>query len=323
MGFNVLNSESKSFGVTPKTHSHNACLDQVAYADYLILIIGGRRGGNFIGTEKTITNEEFSLAQKHGIPVIAFVMKSVYSQIATYKKNPTADFSHVVDDKRIFDFISYVASGHEDNWIHEYSCANDIQDILTTQFAYYLKLFSQSLRPQKDKSKVRKKGTVVDFPSNLTVLDNKYKDDQDILVAEKNGLRIVHRVISKIVASETPDASKEEKLKSIWLIARYGEFSHESMRIKADKFKDYAWSTTKGKRVFTQLEAFGILCRYEEDYDKSDVAHLFIIMSFAKVKDPEFAVSALYEYVKTLLKKNSEEEALELFKRADMRLYSS
>jgi hypothetical protein len=119
--FEVLNSQLKNFGVTPRKHSHSACLDQVNNSDYLILIIGTRRGGTFIGSELSITNEEYNLAAKKDIPTIAFVNRRVEEAIPLYKKNPRADFSTVVDDKRVFDFIEIIKSNAEDNWLHPFS----------------------------------------------------------------------------------------------------------------------------------------------------------------------------------------------------------
>ena len=63
-GFHVINSENKSFGVTPGLHSHSACLAEVSTADYLLLLIGRRHGGTFIGSTSSITNEEYRAALK-------------------------------------------------------------------------------------------------------------------------------------------------------------------------------------------------------------------------------------------------------------------
>src|SRR5579863_3917521 len=78
-GFEVLNSQTGRFGVKPKVHSHDACLEMIPNADYVVLIIGGRRGGNYIGSDKSITNEEVKLAKKLDRPVFAFVEKKVES----------------------------------------------------------------------------------------------------------------------------------------------------------------------------------------------------------------------------------------------------
>src|ERR1035437_5142247 len=77
LGHEPLLSDTLTFGVTPKRHSHQACLDQVDNADYFILIVGGRRGGTYIGSERSITNEEYRRAMKRGIPVITFVSDDV------------------------------------------------------------------------------------------------------------------------------------------------------------------------------------------------------------------------------------------------------
>lgn len=319
-GFAVLNSESKKFGVTPKSHSHDACLDQVKYADYLVLIIGGRRGGNYIGSESSITNEEFHLAQKLGIPVLAFVDKAVYGQLRTYRKNPQADFSHVVDDVRIFDFVSYVASGHEDNWLHEFTSAVDIEETLRAQFAYYLKLFSESMRPGA-KPEADEKVAAVAFPAKLDNIPSEYTGQEEI-TEFRDGLFKVHSILSSILSSATNRSSKEEKLKTLWILARYGEFNGSCIKLNADIFRDYAWGTTKGRRVFNQLEEFGVSCSYESDYDKNDEPANFVYITVTGVENSEFALSALQELVSALLDKNDEKAALELFKRADVRVFS-
>jgi hypothetical protein len=51
------------------------------------------------------------------IPIIAFVKRDVNDARPLYKKNAGTDFSHVVDDVRIFDFIDLVSSQSENNWI--------------------------------------------------------------------------------------------------------------------------------------------------------------------------------------------------------------
>ena len=68
LGHEPLLSDSPSFGVSLGKHSHVACLDQVENSEYLVLLIGGRRGGTFVGSEKSITNEEYRHALKKYIP---------------------------------------------------------------------------------------------------------------------------------------------------------------------------------------------------------------------------------------------------------------
>src|SRR5579885_3525654 len=85
-GFEVLNSQSGKFGVKPRVHSHDACLAMMENADYVVLIIGGRRGGTYVGSEQSITNEEIKAAQKLERPIFAFLDKKVDALRHVYRK---------------------------------------------------------------------------------------------------------------------------------------------------------------------------------------------------------------------------------------------
>jgi hypothetical protein len=322
LGFEVLNSESGTFGVTPKKHSHNACLDQVANADYLVLIIGGRRGGTFVGSTKAITNEEFREAQKRSIPVIAFVDRRVNALLPTYRKNPKADFTDVVDDVRVFDFIAYVMSGHEDNWLHEYGSATDIQNTLRAQFAYYLYLYSRSLRPSDHKNESNQVQVAVPFPSDLSGVDRLHGKDIDAATGERAGLRSIYEILAKIIGSKTAESAKQEKLKVLWLLGLSGENRGSVLRMPEPEFKDNAWGTSRGKRVNQQLLPFGVGCEYDVDSDGKGGEQYYFRLWLPDVEDSEEALGALQTYVSTLVKTYGEDDGLELFKRADMRVFS-
>jgi hypothetical protein len=319
--FEVLNSQLKNFGVSPKKHSHTACLDQVENADFLLVIIGKRRGGTFVGSEKSITNEEYNLAVKRGIPIIVCVDKQVDDTMLLYKKNPTANFKGVVDDVRIFHFVEYIKSASEDNWVFQYNNVNDIKDILRSQFSYYLLLFSKSLLKDlaKEKKADSSKLTFVKFPSNLDKIKSK-KFNQEEETAFRNGIKELHKVLASILSSSGMNNNKEEKLKAIWVIAKYGKINWDvtGLEIDNDVFKDYAWSTTKGKRVANQLKPLGI--NYEYDYDEDD-GKTTIKLDF-KEEDEDCQIAyALHTVVTDLLKKYDDDEAYELFKKLDFRLY--
>lgn len=320
--FEVMNSQLKNFGVTPQRHSHTACLDQVNNADYLILIIGRRRGGTYIGSEKSITNEEYNLGVKKGIPIVIFVDREVETAIPLYKKNPTADFSGVVDDKRIFHFIEYIRSNSEDNWLHTYSNIKDIKDTLKAQFSYYLLLFSQGLvkSVQKEKKAESSKLAFVKFPSNLDKLKKK-KLGQDAETSLKNGFKDLHKIISAILTSAGKDDNKIEKLKALWVIAKHGKVSWygKALNIDNDLFKDYAWSTSRGNRVFKQMEPYGIIGRYEQDEDTGKIT---ILLRFDNEDEDREIAYALSTFVEDLIKKYGADDGYELFKKADMRIYT-
>lgn len=318
--FEVLNSQLKNFGVSPGLHSHTVCLEQVNYADFFILIIGKRRGGTYIGTEQSITNEEYKLAVKRGIPIMVFVDKVVETIMPMYKKSPTADMSNYVDDVRIFHFVEYIKSSSSNNWIFPYENVNDIKDTVVAQLSFYLLLFSQSLIKQKSKEKNvdSSKLSFVEFPSNVDEIANK-KMEQDEETAFRNGLKELHSILKRILSSEGNNENKLEKIKVLWIIAKYGELSWdwESFEIDNNLFKDYAWSTTKGKRVFTQLEIFGAKGEYDID---EDIGKMTIRLNFDKQSEDCHIAHALKVVVADLIQKYSE-DALEVFQKADLRMY--
>tara|TARA_B100000949_G_C14241865_1_gene433932 strand:+ start:157 stop:1215 length:1059 start_codon:yes stop_codon:yes gene_type:complete len=320
--FEVLNSQLKNFGVTPGKHSHTACLEQVENADFFIVIIGGRRGGTFIGSEKSITNEEYSLAVKKGVPIIVFVNQRVNEILPLYKKNATLNFSDVVEDKRVFHFIEYIKASSEDNWIFQFQNVNDIKDTIKAQLAYYLFLFSQNCKKStsKEKSVDSSKLAFVQFPSNMNGLSEKDFDQEQETVL-RNGMRELHRTIVNVLSSEGKNDNKYEKIKVLWVFAKYGDLTsdYESIEIDNDLFKDYAWSTTKGKRVSSQCRAMGINYVYDE-YDEYD-GTLTIRLSFDKESEDCQMVYALKTVVDDLIKKFGSDDALELFKKADFRMY--
>lgn len=256
-GFIVINSEKSTFGVKPKMHSHSASLEQVNSADYLLLIIGKRRGGTFIASEKSITNEEYNRAIQIGLPIIIFIDKAVRDAIPYYKKNPSSDLSHVVDDTRIFDFVEYINASAYDNWMFTFESIQDIKTTLQSQFAYYLKLFSENIKAKHDKTKSKELNNeeVASFPPNFDFLKT-LKYDQSEITFLINGLRELYNIMTDILKSQTQKDTKLEKLKCLWVIARHGELQEDRIYIEINTFKQFAWSTYRGKRVFLTNEIF-------------------------------------------------------------------
>jgi hypothetical protein len=201
LGHEPLRSDSPSFGVSLGKHSHNACLEQVANSDYLLLLIGGRRGGTFVGSEKSITNEEYRHALKKHIPVISFVKKEVYDALRLYKKNPTGDFTQVADDNRIFDFIELVSSQSENNWIKTFNTAEDIKQALTDQFAYIaLEYSKQLIRQRSPAASTEDTREIVPFPAQMAkVVDT---DDASAAAHTIAAMKKLHKIIKNIATSK-------------------------------------------------------------------------------------------------------------------------
>jgi len=315
LGHEPIRSDTVEFGVSLGKHSHEACLDQVDNCDYLILLIGGRHGGTFVGSEKSITNEEYRRALKKRKPIITFVKREVELARRMYKKNPKGDFSGVVDDVRVFDFIDLVTSQSENNWIKMFDDVEDIKRALTDQFAYIALEYSKALIASREpKSSTKDKPEVVRFPVQLGAIAD--SDDSAEAATTITGLRELHKVLSGIIKS--PAAGKEEKLKLLWVMGKYGNIGHgPSITISNDRLKQYAWSTTKGQRVFNQIRDFGV----NGNYDGDDEGDAYAAMRFDSDSDDGMVANALQRYVADLEAKFAD-DGLDVFKKADMTLYA-
>jgi len=138
MGYRCLASEMNSFPTDPDADTAENCRRRVEQeADVLVLVIGGRYGAIPKDREKSVTNLEYLIARAKGIPIFAFVKSEVLAVLSTWKANPGADFKSVVDDPRVFEFISLVRETHS-VWTHQFTVAQDITDCLREQFAYQM-----------------------------------------------------------------------------------------------------------------------------------------------------------------------------------------
>jgi hypothetical protein len=88
--------------------------------------------------------------------------------------------------------------------------------------------------------------------------------------------------------------------------------------IDNDVFKQFAWSTNRGQRVFNQMKTFGIKGEYD-----SDEPSLSIYLSFNKENEDSSLSWALEEYVQALMDKHGEDDGLEIFCQADMHIFAS
>ena len=105
-GFDTILSEFNSFPVDPCVGTFENCLNNVdKCADIFILIIGTRYG--YVTDQgKSITNLEYLHAKAKGIPIFIFVSKQLYNNLPLWKSNKDGDFSSVVDNPKIFEFVS-------------------------------------------------------------------------------------------------------------------------------------------------------------------------------------------------------------------------
>jgi hypothetical protein len=316
-GFEVLNSQNNKFGVKPKVHSHDSCLAMMENADYVVLIIGGRRGGTYIGSEQSITNEEIKAAQRLERPIFAFLDRRVDSLRQAYRKNPTADFKPTVSDNRVFDFIDYIASGHDDNWLHLFDNVTDIKEVLRNQFAYILLLYSQALRRKVAKA-APERGQVVGFPTSL---DGVPGDSEQERTLARAGLRQVYNSLKRVLSADVKDSVKQEQMKSIWVISRHGVADDTRIRMNEDRFKASAWGRHRGERVFAQMTGCGI--NGEFDFDEDDGRGFGTVeIAFDAGRVDNMPAEALKSWVDALIERYGAEEGFDMFKRLDMRIFA-
>ena len=137
LGHIPVMSENKDFPVNPLASTQDNCIEAVKNeADIFILVIGNRYGYK-LESGQSITNLEFLTAVQKGIPIYTFTLKSIIHILPLWKKNPTSDFSEYVDDIKVFEFIEDVRS-KKGLWNFEFESAQDILDILRSQFSILL-----------------------------------------------------------------------------------------------------------------------------------------------------------------------------------------
>ncbi len=148
-GFEAMLSEFDSFPIDPCKGTFENCLNNVdKYADMFVLIVGTRYG-YVTDKGKSITNLEYLHAKAKGIPMFIFVSKQINNNLSFWKNNKEADFSSVVDNPKIFEFVSEIYD-ESHQWIYTYENVRDITMTMKNQLRL---LFSDGLIYQKLVSK--------------------------------------------------------------------------------------------------------------------------------------------------------------------------
>jgi hypothetical protein len=105
IGLEPILSEFNTFPVDPGVGTVENCIKAVQdRADIFVLIVGARYGSTD-REGKSITNLEFLAGRGKGIPIYAFIMRSVLDILPIWETNPSADFSRAVDSPKLFDFV--------------------------------------------------------------------------------------------------------------------------------------------------------------------------------------------------------------------------
>lgn len=157
VGYDPVLSDEGDIFYNPSQHTHDSCVSEVSNCQMFVLLIGGRFGGSFKHTDKSITNAEYDEAVRLNIPIFAMVDRSVLSEHLVYSKNKHSKHIEVgkidypsVDNIKIFDFVDTVRKNAINNALVPFNDYADIETYLKKQWAgmmyYYLTSESEAKR---------------------------------------------------------------------------------------------------------------------------------------------------------------------------------
>jgi len=138
MGHEPILSELPTFSVLPDLDTLSNCKRNVKEnSDIFILIIGGKRGSIDPASKKSIVNIEYDIAVQNHKDVFVFVDERVYNLLEVWHTNKEADFSSVVEDSYVFEFIESIKNNKR--WIFTFKKADNIVDVIKLQLSNFLK----------------------------------------------------------------------------------------------------------------------------------------------------------------------------------------
>jgi len=150
LGYEPILSEDGAVFFNPQQHTHDACLTEIPNTQLFILIIGGRRGGQYHKSDSSITNMEYKEAARLRIPIFTLVESSVYNEHHVYTENiRNADVDlrkfkfPAVDSLKIFEFIDEVRSNSVNNALVPFRDFSDMESYLRQQWAGMMFYFLQ------------------------------------------------------------------------------------------------------------------------------------------------------------------------------------
>lgn len=165
----------------PDLHTHQSCITEVENCQLLILIIGGRFGGEYkIDATKSVTNAEYLAARTLNRPVFTFIKREVYEDHRLYQRNKTKktvmkDIEFPSIDKQeyatqIFEFINDVRLSETNNGFFSFEYARDIKNLLGKQLAGMMYDFLNKRLKEKEQIKINQ------LLDNLTLVNKKTEE---------------------------------------------------------------------------------------------------------------------------------------------------
>lgn len=141
--FELLASDHPDFPVSPADratkHSFHICLDNVARADYFVLLLRQRYGDPIVenkGESISITHMEFREAHRRKIPRFVLVDQQTWDAKQAHSRGELQSF---VPKKHlpIFDFIDEIRKKTKGNWLDFFRDKSDISTIISSFLERY------------------------------------------------------------------------------------------------------------------------------------------------------------------------------------------
>lgn len=247
MGYEPVLFEKGGIAFSHDRSIEESCVQEVGQCDILILVLGGRYGslsqydrqqqkmaseGSAVEKIRSITRREYERARERDVPIFIFIESGVLGEFRTYQKNRDSEaiqYAHV-DDKRIFELIEEIISEQRNNYVKEFSSADDIITWLRDQWSG---LFAEMLR-QKVAS-----GRIKDMELQVNELAQVVKS-----------LKAYSEVIMRTVASHSADSviKEESEKRKHELINRLAEKYYLSKFLKTD-----LGAKQSGREIMTTL----------------------------------------------------------------------
>lgn len=212
LGHEPVMSEYGDILYDPDASTHVSCIEDVKSCDMLVLLIGGRFGGeavseaasmiNFealsekiragtkIDDEKlSVTHLEVLKAIEEGMPVYTFVKEDVYREHKVYEKNK--DNPHILypsigkqeTAKYIFEFINLVRLRKQGNSVFPFDRESKIEEILKNQWSCYFQSLLKGRSARKKANNIALEDKIDSLQELIKILINDKVEGRTIQVS--------------------------------------------------------------------------------------------------------------------------------------------
>lgn len=141
-GFVTVLSDKGTVPVKSDRHSYENCLDAARSCDITLGVIGGRFGGKYPETDKSITQMEIEEAIRAGKRVFVVARHGVLTAreiLRPYSKDGIPfRSSKIVEDERVFNVLDEITKLKTGNWIHGFERPREILEYLAVQLKFDL-----------------------------------------------------------------------------------------------------------------------------------------------------------------------------------------